>query len=67
MTGPELATHRKRLCPNLKILYMSGYARHLVIGGIVEPHSTVISNPSSSLDLLMVRTALQEKNEMSRG
>ena len=61
MTGPDLVSELKKQRGLLKVLYMSGYARSLVVDeGLIKPESLMLSKPFSSLELLTkVRDALR--------
>ena len=59
---PEMAKHLRKTRPDLKILYMSGYAGETMTrGGLLEEHATVLGKPFTAHDLLQkVRELLNE-------
>lgn len=53
MIGPDLVNELRKQRPDLKVLYMSGYARNLIVEeGPVKPQAAMLSKPFSSLELL---------------
>lgn len=53
MTGPDLVTELRKHRPRLKVLYMSGYSRNLIVDeGAVDSQAAMLSKPFSSLELL---------------
>ncbi|EKD81203.1 MAG: hypothetical protein ACD_39C01911G0003 [uncultured bacterium] len=69
MNGKDLAERLKKNCPNLKILYMSGYAENAVTNsGIIEPGINFIQKPFSVRDITekvqsIMRTKLRKSDE----
>src|SRR5581483_8348663 len=53
MTGPELVNELRKNRSQLKVVYMSGYARNLVVDeGMIKAEMAMLSKPFSSLELL---------------
>jgi two-component system cell cycle sensor histidine kinase/response regulator CckA len=53
MSGLELADHAVRLHPEMKVVYMSGYAdRDLAAYGGLDPSKTIIPKPFKPMDLV---------------
>jgi CheY-like chemotaxis protein len=53
MNGPQLAEQVSRLRPDIRVLYMSGYAAPLMTDqGILEPGVTLVRKPFRAADLL---------------
>jgi len=53
MSGPELGRKLKEICPELKILYMSGYAEDSIVHhGILDSEIDLIQKPFSADGLL---------------
>jgi FixJ family two-component response regulator len=45
MTGPELAHRLKPLRPQMRIVYMSGYAAKAIHTGMIAPTDTFLEKP----------------------
>lgn len=62
INGKKLANILRKFCPNLKILYMSGYADHALLENKIFPSTShFISKPFSAADLAVkIRTILDE-------
>jgi signal transduction histidine kinase/DNA-binding response OmpR family regulator len=60
MSGRELADQLRRIVPNLKVLYTTGYTRNAIVhNGILEPGTVLLSKPFSVEELaLKVRQLL---------
>jgi two-component system, cell cycle sensor histidine kinase and response regulator CckA len=60
MTGPELADRLAALRPDIKVLFVSGYAHNFLEGeGILDRHQSFLAKPFSGIQLLArVRTLL---------
>ncbi len=65
MYGPELARRVRRRWPDVKVLYMSGYARDAAFhNGTLDNRPHLISKPFSKAELaLMVRKVLDENDD----
>jgi CheY-like chemotaxis protein len=59
--GPDLAQRLRAIRPNLKVLYLSGYARHAVVQhGLLEAEMHFLQKPFTPLALIQaVRAALE--------
>ena len=63
MTGRELADRLREHAPDLKVLYMSGYAGH-ILGHVLEPSVEVIQKPfTRTLLAARVRNALDGRSD----
>jgi two-component system cell cycle sensor histidine kinase/response regulator CckA len=62
MNGPEMARRLRETRPDLKVLYMSGYAGETMArGGMLEEHATLLGKPFTAHELLQkVREMLNE-------
>jgi two-component system cell cycle sensor histidine kinase/response regulator CckA len=61
MTGPEVASRLRALCPAMKVLYVSGLAGKTVVHGEVVPGAVVFHKPYTAKDLARkVREVLDE-------
>ena len=62
MNGKELADRLASLCPNLRVLYMSGYTDDAIVHrGVLAPGTHFIGKPFNAADLTrMVREVLDE-------
>ncbi len=53
MNGPEMARRLKETRPDLKVMYMSGYAGEMMTrGGVLEENTPVLGKPFTALELL---------------
>jgi two-component system, cell cycle sensor histidine kinase and response regulator CckA len=53
MLGTDLASELKRIRPELRVLYMSGYANPAIAGGApLPPDATLLQKPFMESDLL---------------
>ncbi len=61
MSGPELVTEIQKRRPGMKALFMSGYAKNLIVEeGVLSKESAMLTKPFSSVELLMkVRSVLE--------
>ena len=60
MSGPQLAERQRRARPELKVLFMSGYAEHALHGREAEAH--VLDKPFNAAALLVkVRSVLDDR------
>ena len=66
MSGPQLVTRITALCPDARVLYMSGYTDDEVIGrGLANPGIMLLQKPFSAQELVeRVRLALDQKAEV---
>ncbi|MFZ3264088.1 MAG: PAS domain S-box protein [Terriglobales bacterium] len=61
LTGPDLVSEIKKLRPELKVLYMSGYSRNAMVEqGVLGQESTLIIKPFSTRALLTKMRAVLE-------
>jgi CheY-like chemotaxis protein len=61
LTGPDLVLEMKKLRPELKVLYMSGYSRNTMVEqGVLGQDSTLIVKPFSTRALLTKMRAVLE-------
>jgi two-component system cell cycle sensor histidine kinase/response regulator CckA len=62
MNGPEMARRLQETRPDLKVLYMSGYAGEAMTrGGVLDEHATLLGKPFTAHELLQkVREMLNE-------
>jgi DNA-binding NtrC family response regulator len=62
MSGPELAQRVTRVCPDLRVIYISGYTdRALIHQGLRQPGSAFLQKPFTPETLVrMVREVLGE-------
>ena len=61
LTGPDLVLEMKKLRPELKVLYMSGYSRNAMVEqGVLGQDSTLIVKPFSTRALLTKMRAVLE-------
>jgi PAS domain S-box-containing protein len=52
MSGRELAERLAKLCPRLKVLYMSGYTEDAIVHhGVLDPDTQFIAKPFATADL----------------
>ncbi|MFZ0480101.1 MAG: hypothetical protein WAL71_13220, partial [Terriglobales bacterium] len=59
--GPELVSEIRKWCPQLKVLYMSGYSRNAMVDqGILGQDSKLIMKPFSTQALLTKMRAVLE-------
>ncbi len=60
MSGKELADQMRNYRPDLRVLYMSGYADHAILeNGVLAPHAVFLSKPFTVEDLMQkVRAVL---------
>jgi signal transduction histidine kinase/ActR/RegA family two-component response regulator len=67
MSGPQLVARITGLCPDARVLYMSGYTDDEVIGrGLANPGIMLLQKPFSAQELVeRVRVALDQKAEVS--
>ena len=65
MSGPQLVARITALCPDARVLYMSGYTDDEVIGrGLANPGIMLLQKPFSAQELVeRVRLALDQKAE----
>jgi CheY-like chemotaxis protein len=65
MSGRELAERLARICPGLKVLYMSGYTDNAIVHhGVLEPGTSFIGKPFAAAELARkVREVLDEAKE----
>ena len=65
MNGVEIAAEAKRLHPDIKVLYTTGYAQNAVIhNGQLDPGVTLVNKPFLRAELLeKVRTMLDSEDE----
>jgi two-component system, cell cycle sensor histidine kinase and response regulator CckA len=61
MRGPDLAAELKKTRPEMKVLYVSGYAANVMIQqGVLGPESALLVKPFSKQTLLTkVRAVLE--------
>jgi PAS domain S-box-containing protein len=65
MDGRELATHARKLRPNLRVLHMTGYSRNALVrrGGRIEEGIELLQKPIAQLALsIKVRDMLDRKH-----
>ena len=61
LTGPDLVSEMKKLRPEMKVLYMSGYSRNAMVEqGVLGHDSTLIVKPFSTRALLTKMRAVLE-------
>ena len=60
MNGRQVAEAVRRVCPAIRVLFMSGYAQDIVVHhGVVEPGLDLLAKPFTNAVLLeRVRAAL---------
>ena len=52
MSGRQLAERLRKLVPNLKVLYTTGYTRNAIVhNGILEPGTMLLTKPFSVEEL----------------